>query len=152
MRINKTLNEFVTRSVFLIGLYLLAVSYIAAQEITGTILGAVTDSTGATVPGAKVTVRNVETNVERNYSTNDQGLFLFPLLPAGSYELTVEAGGFQKFIHTNIVLYVNQKLRVDVTLKLGSTNQSVTVTGAPPILETGNGSLGQTSTVRLKLE
>ncbi len=144
--------QLIVGSVLVFAFYLFVVPRGTAQEITGTILGAVTDNTGATVPGANVTVRNVGTNVKRSYSTNETGLYLFPFLPPGDYELTVEAKGFERFLHSNMVLDVNQKLRVDVTLTLGPTTQSVTVTGAPPVLETASGSLGQTINSRALAE
>ena len=88
----------------------------AGQEITGTIVGAVVDTIGATVVGAVVTMRNVRTNVTRHYSTNEAGLYVFPFLNPGSYQLTVETPGFQKYVQQNITLEVNQRLRLVSTL------------------------------------
>lgn len=114
------------------------------QEITGTILGSVSDDTGAVLPNARVNIRNVGTNVTRTYATNEAGLYVFPFLNPGNYELTVEAAGFQKFVQQNIILEVNQRLRIPVTLTVGTLTESITVVGAPPPLETASGSLGQT--------
>ncbi len=119
-----------------------------AQEITGTVVGAVYDNTGAVVTGAGVSIRNVGTNVRRTYATNEAGLYVFPFLNPGSYELTVEVQGFQRYVQQNITLEVNQRLRLDVTLTLGAVTESVTITGAPPALETEHGALGQTIDAR----
>lgn len=126
----------------LTGLFLLSPA--SAQEITGSVIGAVSDNTGGVVPNAKVSIRNIGTNVTRTYTTNQVGLYAFPFLNPGSYELSIEAEGFQKFVQQNIILEVNQRLRVDVTLTLGAITESITVTGAPPALETDHGALGQT--------
>lgn len=99
-----------------------------AQEITGTILGTVTDSTGAIVPHAKVTVRNVERNaVLRTTETDDKGYYSAPLLPIGHYAVTVSATGFKTFSKTDLELNVSDRLSVNAVLAPGSVQEVVSV-------------------------
>jgi hypothetical protein len=114
------------------------------QEITGTVSGLLTDASGAAVTTARVEIRNVATNVIRTTTTRDSGFYVVSFLAQGNYQLTVEAKGFQTYVRENISLEVNQKLRIDVVLTVGSVTNNVTVTSAPPPIETDNGSLGQT--------
>jgi len=114
-----------------------------AQTFRGTILGSVTDTTGATVGGAKVTVRNVHTGLERTTVTTDDGSYSVPELPIGTYIVTVEKSGFQKSVTTNVVLDVVAEKRVDTVLKPGEMTQVVTVSGETlPEVETTSDTLG----------
>ncbi|MSV27684.1 MAG: TonB-dependent receptor [Bryobacterales bacterium] len=140
----KKIAARISMFMFLAGLALTLPPAGYSQEITGTVLGSVSDDTGAVVPGVKVDIRNIGTNVTRTYTTNEAGLYAFPFLNPGNYELTVEAAGFQRFVQQNIILEVNQRLRIPVTMTVGAVTENVTVTGAPPALETASGSLGQT--------
>jgi len=107
-----------------------------AQEVRATITGIVTDPTGAPVPGAKVTVRNVAQNVSVTTETNETGTYLTPYLIPGVYQLAVEKEGFKRFVRDNVVLQAQDRLRLDVQLELGELTQSVTVTEAVPLLQT----------------
>ena len=107
-----------------------------AQAVTGTVLGTVTDASGALVAGAKVTLTEVNTDVVRNADSNSSGNYTFPDIPEGTYRVTVEAPGFKKEIRDNIALAVNTSARVDVQLQPGNINQSIEVTAAPPPLQT----------------
>ncbi len=107
-----------------------------AQAVTGTVLGTVTDASGAVVGGAKVTLTEMNTQVARNAQTNTSGNYTFPDVPEGTYSISVEASGFKKDIRQNIGVAVNTTARVDVQLQLGNISQSVEVTGAPPLLQT----------------
>ncbi len=99
-----------------------------AQEVTGTILGTVTDPTGAVVPNATVTLTNLETNsVRRNLTSNSIGEFVAPLLPVGKYSLKIEASGFKTYTATGIVLNVNDRHSVRAELTPGNVTESVTV-------------------------
>jgi outer membrane receptor protein involved in Fe transport len=99
-----------------------------AQEVTGTILGTVTDSTGAVLPGATVTIENVDRHsVERVVKSNRAGEYAAPLLPVGHYTVTVSAPSFRKISETDIMLNVNDKRSVNVTLSVGSNTETVTV-------------------------
>jgi hypothetical protein len=118
-----------------------------AQTFRGTILGSVTDTTGAAITGAKVTVRNVDTGITRTTETNGEGEFNIPELQIGNYSVTVEKEGFQASVTTGVVVDVAGTKRVDTTLKPGQVSQSVTVTGETlPQVETTSDTLGGTLT------
>ena len=115
----------------------------AAQQATALITGTVRDTTGAVVAGAKVTVTNTSTNASHNTTTGKDGDYLFTLLPIGTYRLTVEATGFEKYAQTGITLDINQKARLDVELKVGSTSQVVEVQGNVTQVDTVSATLGK---------
>jgi hypothetical protein len=95
---------------------------------TGTILGTVTDSSGAIMPNVKVTVTNTGTNVAFRTSTSSAGDFLAPSLEPGTYSVSAEAKGFQKSLTTGFVLAVDQKVRIDLALRPGAVTDTVEVT------------------------
>jgi len=110
------------------------------QDITGTIVGTVTDASAAGVPGATVTVFNVGQNHnERVVSTDTAGNYTAALLPVGVYNVSVEAKGFKKVTREEISLHVNDKLTINVPLEVGQVTESVTVAEAPVHVETQNG-------------
>src|SRR5512143_3423210 len=88
-----------------------------AQTFRGTVLGTVKDNTGAVVPGASVSNKNIDTGVARNAETDTVGSFTVPELPIGLYELTVQLSGFQTVVAGNIKVEVASERRVDVTLR-----------------------------------
>jgi hypothetical protein len=114
-----------------------------AQQGRGTILGTVTDSTGAAVVGAKVSIVNVETNVAVNVPTNADGFYTSPAVNVGKYSVTVEQAGFKKAVRSGIVLEVDQHAEINIRLDVGAVSESVEVTGAAPLVNTENGSIGQ---------
>ncbi len=115
-----------------------------SQAVTGTVLGTVTDASGAVVATAKVTVTEVNTNVSRTSETNSSGNYTFPDVPEGNYAVTVEAAGFKKGIQQNVRVDVNTSARVDVQLHPGDLNQSVEVTAATPPLQTDRADISTT--------
>ena len=101
---------------------------VSAQEITGSIVGTVTDSMGGVVPNAKVTITNTDQQVVvRTLTTDDRGEYAAPLLPVGRYSVTAEIAGFKKVTQSGVVLNVNDKLAVNFTMEIGTVSQSVTV-------------------------
>ena len=108
----------------------------AQLRITGTISGSVTDSSGAAVPAAKVVLRDEATNITKEVQSNEAGLFTFPDLSNGSYELTVTVAGFQTAVVKNIRVGTSQTTDVPIRLDVGQQNQTITVEGAAPVLET----------------
>jgi Carboxypeptidase regulatory-like domain/TonB-dependent Receptor Plug Domain len=99
-----------------------------AQETTGTILGAVTDTTGAVLPNAKVTITNVDRHaIERTLNTSHTGEYDAPQLSIGKYSITVEAPGFKRSTEAGIVLNVNDKLSVNIALQVGNVAETVSV-------------------------
>ena len=113
------------------------------QLNTGGILGTVKDASGAVVAGADVSVKNAGTNFTREVKTDAKGDYAVPDLEPGDYSVSVRAQGFQEAIHSGLQLVVNQLLRVDVTLTVGSIQQKVEVTGQPPLVQTDTSSVGQ---------
>lgn len=121
----------------------------SGQVVSGQITGVVTDTTGAVVAGATVDAVNVQTNVKRQTSTDSSGVYrVFNLIP-GTYTVSVEKTGFRKFVRENIVVTVDNIVRVDIpSLQVGAVTESVTVTGAAPMLKTDNADVSQTITTR----
>jgi len=107
-----------------------------SQSITGSISGAVKDPTGAVVSNARVTVTNTDTGVTvRTIKTDSGGNYSAQLLPIGHYQITVEAPGFSKAVRKGIALNVNDKLTENLSLQVGSTQESVTVEANPMQVE-----------------
>jgi hypothetical protein len=114
-----------------------------AQTPTGTVEGTVMDSNGAVVLGGEVTVRDLHTNSLRTASTQGNGHFEVPLLPSGSYELTVAKEGFRSYVVSPLNLDVDQTLNFPITLSVGAVAEAVIVSAETPLLETETSSLGQ---------
>jgi Carboxypeptidase regulatory-like domain/TonB dependent receptor-like, beta-barrel len=110
---------------------------------SGTITGSVTDPSGASVPGAAISLQNIATNLKWQMKTGASGIYTFSSLPVGTYNLTVTAQGFTSAQVTGIKLEVNATLQQNVRLRVGQVNQSVKVSAAPPTLNTQNASVGQ---------
>jgi hypothetical protein len=106
------------------------------QAVNATLLGNITDSTGATVAGAKVTATEVTTGLIHESVTNESGNYTFPDMPPGKYSITAESKGFKKDTHQNIDLLTNSSTRVDIEMVTGSVSETVLVTTAPPLLQT----------------
>jgi len=115
----------------------LVVSAVAfAQGDRGTITGTVTDPTGAVIAAASVQVSNAETGVVYQTDATATGNYTIVQVPAGTYAMTVTAAGFKKYLRQNIAVQPTQVVRVDVTLEVGSANESVTITAEAPLLNT----------------
>lgn len=119
-------------------LFLAMAAALLAQSDRGTLTGTVTDPAGAVVPAAKVTIKNSETGTVSSTITTDTGNYTLASLPIGSYDLTVEAAGFNKSTQTGLRIQVAQTARVDVELRVGSSTESVTVQAESPLLKTEN--------------
>jgi Carboxypeptidase regulatory-like domain len=107
-----------------------------AQEVTATVTGTVTDTSGAVVAGAVVTVKSVERGVVYTATTNDSGLYHISQLPVGNYEVRVEKPGFSSVEYPAFTLSLNQVAKIDVEMKVGQVSQTIEVSGAAPILKT----------------
>jgi hypothetical protein len=133
--------------VLLLGLAL-AVSLLprplAAQAVSGTILGTVRDTSGGALPGATVTLVNTGTGFTRTVTTDASGEFTAPLVPTGTYSASAELGGFKKVSLANIHLGVDQKIRVDLKLELGQLTEEVTIQAETPLVQTSSSDLGAT--------
>ncbi|HTR25540.1 MAG TPA: TonB-dependent receptor [Terriglobales bacterium] len=113
-----------------------------AQVITGDVLGTVSDQTGAVIANAKVSIVNQATNASRNVETGSNGEYVINLLPPGHYSLAVEAQGFKSYKVGDLSLSAGDRSRLDITLQLGNTTESVEVTTAAPLLQTDSSSVG----------
>jgi hypothetical protein len=98
--------------------------------------GTVTDQSGAAVPNAKVTAANPQTGLSRTTQTTDVGLYSFPRLPVGSYDLTVEVQGFKASKRTGVPLEIGSVATIDVKLEVGNAQETVSVTAEAPVVET----------------
>ncbi|HEY1338258.1 MAG TPA: carboxypeptidase-like regulatory domain-containing protein, partial [Bryobacteraceae bacterium] len=125
---------------------------LSAQDITGSINGAVLDPSGAAVPNAKVTITNTDRNqVIRTITTGPDGTYSATFLPVGTYAIKVEAPGFRTAARSNIPLNVNDVKTINVSLEVGAATEQVTVQEAPVAVELGtaaNSSLMEGTTVR----
>lgn len=104
---------------------------VSAQTGRGTITGVVTDTSAGVLPGATVTVTNVETGVEYATVSNDRGLYTVPNLPPGTYSVSFMLSGMKTVDHSGITLSVNQTVQLDTVMSVGDVKETVTVTGAP---------------------
>ena len=115
-----------------------------SQRITGTIVGSVVDPQGAAVNTASVVATNTGTGFSRSAPTNEYGQFRIDYLPVGTYTVEASAVNFKKFVQKNVSLSVDQNLNLLITLEIGAQSQTVTVTDAPPIVDTSSAELGRT--------
>jgi len=118
-------------------------SFALAQDTrTATLVGTVTDNTGAAVPKATVNATNVQTQVASHGETTAEGNYYIPFLNIGEYEITVEAAGFKKLVRSGISLQAGSTIRIDAQLEVGALSQSVEVTAATPLLATDSAAVG----------
>lgn len=110
---------------------------------SGEINGIVNDPSGSAIAGASVTVLDVATGVKRTVLSNSAGLYSFPLLSPGTYEVSVEVAGFQKQAKSNITIQVQQVARVDFQMTLGNVSQTLNVTDSAELLATDDSTVGQ---------
>ena len=115
-----------------------------AQIATGRIVGRITDSSGAAVPGATVTLTNVSTGVAQTVHSGAGGEYVFEAVNPSTYTLKVVAPGFGEYTRSGIVAHIQEYLTVDVALTVGSVSQQVSVTSAVPLLQKEDASVGQT--------
>jgi outer membrane receptor protein involved in Fe transport len=124
-----------------IALVFLAAS--AAFPQTASLTGRITDSTGAAVPGAKVTVKAVASGIETTVDSNDQGFYNLTSLPPGAYTVAVTKPGFQTLRQTDLELVVQQVARLDLTLQVGQISETVEVRAQSIVLDSETATLGQ---------
>jgi hypothetical protein len=145
---DRSLEETVKKSAVLVsGIVLLACIFsyadVWAQDLFGTISGVVADSSGAGMPGAAVTVTNINTGVVVRLTTNGAGIYSATSLNPGVYQVEAEAKGFKSAVVKNVDLEVNAKTKIDLTLEVGQVSETVVVT-AENILQTEQSDAGQT--------
>src|SRR5258708_8084920 len=119
---------------------------VVAQEVSAGITGKVTDPTGGAIVGASVTAKERDRGTEWPTKTNEDGIYAFPRVPIGNYELRVEASGFKTSTQPNIQLEVNQRARIDLTMQVGAITESVSVSADAAILQTETPQVGSVIT------
>ena len=124
-------------------LFTVCASVIWAQSFTGSILGTVRDASGALVPGAKVAVTNVDTNLRAQETSGADGFYRANSLPPGNYRVEVVASGFKKAVREGLNLQITQQLQVDIGLTIGEVVDSIMVTADAVALETSTSSIGK---------
>jgi hypothetical protein len=113
-----------------------------SQQVTAAIQGQVTDPSGAPVPNATLTAKDVDRATTFTGSTNAEGIYSLPRIPIGTYEIKAEAKGFQTAAHSAVTLEMNQIARIDFSMRIGQMTETVEVTGAAPLLQTENTMVG----------
>ena len=139
--------------------FLLSLAFLAllsppldAQDARGTILGRVTDPSGAVIPGVEVRVTNAATGVSAVSKTNDAGNFVLPYMMPGSYEVTAELAGFKRYVRDGVQVRISDAVELNIELEVGDIAESVEVVAETPLLSTSEASLGQVIDERRVLE
>src|SRR5436309_3850343 len=117
-----------------------------AQTDRGTLTGTVSEPSGAVIPGVSIEAKNVQTGATYQAGSSETGNYTLAQLPAGTYELSATLPGFKKFVREGIIVSVATVLRIDVTLDVGATGESVTVEAASPLLKTESGEVSHNLT------
>jgi len=131
------------KGIFCLLALLLAGLNVAAQQITGSIRGTVSDSSGAVVQGASVSAKQAETGLVRSANTDSGGSYLLLELPVGHYELEVSARGFQKYVQDGITLNVNETATIPVHVVVGSASEKIQVMSDAQLIQETVTSLGK---------
>ncbi len=132
--------KFAFRSLFIAAL---AMTPMLAQVERASIVGSITDKSGAAMSGVEVVVTNEATNTSTRVTTDDSGAYSVVNLIPGSYSITASRQGFRNVVYRNYVLQVSQAARLDVAMEVGEVTQAIEVSGAAPLLQTENASVGQ---------
>src|SRR5436190_241650 len=138
------------RLALLVGILMFVVASASAapQVTTADVVGRVTDSTGAVVPGAQITLTNLGTNITRSVVADERGDYVVNLLPIGRYSVRVEVGGFKTF-SAELTLVAGDRARVDAKMEVGRTSETVEITADLPALQTDSSTLGTAITGKL---
>ncbi len=131
-------RQFISSAVFL----LLVSASAFAQQTTGNITGRVLDQQGAAMPGVSITAKHPATGLTRNEVTDAEGVYRVAALPVGIYEVLAELTGFQSVAKQDIEVNVGQTVAIDFSMKVATIAETVTVTGATPLIETTSSSVG----------
>src|SRR5207245_778909 len=109
---------------------------VGAQAVKGSLLGNLTDEAGLPIPGATVTITETSTNISYTAVTNESGFYTFSNLKDGTYRVTGELTGIKKTIRDGVIVPVNATVRVDLKMEIGALEESITVVGESPLLQT----------------
>ncbi len=146
MRMNGREGRGVLFVACLLAALLLPAGAPAQVSNAGSVQGSITDSSGGVVEDAQVTLKNVETGQQMSGKTDGSGEYAFLIVPVGRYELSVVKQGFKKHVHAAFQVHAAEPLRVNATLTIGQITEEVTVTAAPPVIDTVTASEGNTVT------
>ncbi len=124
-------------------LFCLAPGDARAQANTAALRGIVSDASGAVVPEVSVMATNEDTGIKVSTVTNNEGIYVFPVLPLGTYTVSAELTGFKKIVRKGIELQVNQVVRIDLVLEVGTVTEQVVVEARAPVVESETSSLGR---------
>ena len=122
-------------------LVLLSAPAVAAQTVSGSLVGSVTDRSGAVLPGAAVVITDVERGTTRETVTNAEGQYTISSLEPGNYQVAIAMAGFKKFLRDRVEVAINTTVRVDARLDVGGVSETVEVSGARPLLQTDRSDL-----------
>jgi len=114
-----------------------------SQALNGQIEGVVTDATGAAIPNASITIKNIETGSERQITSDESGVYRAPLLPLGNYQVTVEVANFKRLVREGITLTTGQTATVDLGLEAGDVSATVNITSDAPIADAAKIDVGR---------
>ena len=145
LRVRENLKIYVYPVLFLTAVAL-GITIDGWSSISGSISGIVTDPSGAVIPHAQVVAANTETGVQRAARTDSAGFYSFPELPVGNYDILVQQAGFREYRQTGLVINANSALRVDVSLQIGESKQSVTISSTAVHVETTSTQMGEVIT------
>jgi len=124
----------------------LCVPFAVAQEYRSTISGSVTDPQGAAIPKAAILLIERSTGSRFKADSGETGQYTLTLIPPGQYELTVEAPAFKKYLRGGVTVSTNQRIVLNIAMELGSVQETISITAAAPLVETGTASVGQVIT------
>lgn len=119
-----------------------------SQALNGQIEGTVTDATGAAVPNASIAVKNIDTGAERQVTSDENGVYRAPLLPLGTYRVTVESANFKRLVREGITLTAGQSATIDLNLEPGGVAETVTISADSPIADPGKIDVGRVMDTR----
>ena len=131
-----------------LAIVLLMLGSISAQSFKATVVGQVSDATGAVIPGATVTIVDKDTARTLTATSNDEGSFTISQIPPGNYEVRVEATNFKLSVQTGLVLETDQTQRLDMTLEAGNVSEMVTVEAAAQVINSETSDKGEVITNR----
>jgi len=135
------LSRIVAALMFIV-LRLSCPSLLTAQTTNATVTGFVVDQSKGVIVGANVDVINVDTNIHHPSTTNNDGSYTATNLPPGNYKIEVEKQGFKSIVKPDIVLHVQDAIAINFTMAVGSTSESVTVTGGAPLVNVESAAVG----------
>jgi len=121
----------------------LSASLVFSQAVNGSLLGTVTDSSGGSIPNAKVSITETNTGVSRSVTTNESGNYSFSEVPPGTYTVVAEQAGFKRASRAGVDVIVNTTVRIDLTLQPGQITETVTVTAETALLQTERADTGR---------